>query len=132
MTPDDIGRILNKLEVLTSQTAVNTVATEVLTVEFKAHREQESAQAMIREKTCPHTPTVHKLIADTDALAGIVRKNGLRIDDLETWHNQTNEQDAVDSAEKRIIFTPLKWAQNNVEKIMLAVIIAWLIGRFGF
>ena len=50
---------------------------------------------------------------------------------LDEWRRTVVDDDRVEDAQKEIIFAPLSWLRTNSEKVMIALVIAYLLARFG-
>ena len=131
MSPDDVAILAAKLDQTTSELSEIKVAMNVLITQFEAHRQAEALAQEIREKTCPNATALRKLQSDADGLAGIARRNTARIEDIEAWMNTEKVGDEIEGAQRTIIYTPVKWTLKNFEKIMMALVVAWLLFRFG-
>jgi hypothetical protein len=60
-----------------------------------------------------------------------LEKRITRIEDIEAWMNTEKVGDEIEGAQRTIIYTPVKWTLKNFEKIMMALVVAWLLFRFG-
>lgn len=138
MSPDDVSILKTELKATTHELSEIKVAMHVLITEFRAHQQAEVVALEIREKTCPHLSVMQRIKTDSDALAGIVRTSSLRMDviegrlgGLEEWQDIEKVGEAIDGAQRTVIYTPVKWTLKNLEKILLALVLAWMIFRFG-
>lgn len=132
MTLDDVATINGKVDNLASEVASQRTAIEVLIAEFKAHRAFDQESVKNREATCPQNQIINRLVNDVDALAGVQRSNTARLGKLEEWHHAEKDDELIHDAKSTVIYAPLRWLWSNGTQIAVALIIAYMIWRFGF
>lgn len=138
MSPDEARGIESKIDKLFGVTSKMATDVEVLKTEFKAHREADEERHGNRSVTCPTAPRVSRLeqrfdsmVANIDALAGIQRADHAELKKLNRWRDDLEKMRAVDEVTDDLTWRPVRWLIDNSEKVGIALMIAYLIVRFG-
>jgi hypothetical protein len=124
MAPDEVSEILTAVHNVDKRLAL-------LDVRFEEHVRLQGTEVEFHAATCPMGRTVLGIRNDVDALASMQRVQGTDIKELKTWRREVDDDELVESAVNHERLQPVKWAFANVEKIMLAIVIAYLVFRFG-
>lgn len=138
MSPEELQTLNTKIDKLFGVTSRMATEVAVLTTEFRAHREAEEERHDNRSVTCPTAPRVSRLeqrfdsmVANIDALAGIQRADQTELKKLTRWREDIEKMRAVDEVTDDLMWRPMRWLIDNSEKVGIALVIAYLIARFG-
>lgn len=126
MAPDEVLMLSKKLDETLAIVSDTRVQVSEVAVNLEAHIARDGERKEERELTCPVRPAVSKLVADVDAIGGIVRKVRVDIDDLQTWRTQEDKDDLITEARMKPLQSLGVWLANNAMSVMLALIVMYL------
>jgi len=131
MTPDEVRALNSKMDDMIEVLGDVRVDVASIKAEQKAHADAHIERDSHREATCPHGQGIQQIRADMNALAGVQRQHHETIVCLQDWKAAIESDIKVDGAKKKVIWAPWLWLKSNTEKALLAVLIAYLLMKFG-
>lgn len=131
MTPDEARTLGDKID--RAFAAVNNleVTVGVLVAEFRAYKDAESTRWELHQAKCPVAGPMRDTATSVDAIAGIQRGHETRITELEEWRDDVDDAGIASSTARAVKMRPVSWLTENGTKVAIALLIAYLLYRFG-